>query len=293
MEIHLHIGAHRTGTTSAQKLLESRSAQLRAAGVVFRGPSALRGWGLYDLLQRMTDARAPVDRIEAAQQVLRDWVTKFGPVRRVVISDENLSGTMLQNYTDAALYPDAEARFQALGQLLPAQPDVVCVTIRDLVGYWQSVFAHLAMLGKLDTFDAERLAKSPRKSWLPLVQGVRTAFPKARLKIMRYDSTVVERLVAELVGPGRAARLPTPKRSFGLALTDEIMASLHALPVGPGREALSLRLRETRDTADRAFSAAQARELDVAYSADWQALRAGGIAGAVLDPAPMAGDVTT
>lgn len=288
MEYYLHIGVHRTGTTSTQKLLKSSSAMLRAAGIACWGPSALRGWGLYDLIQRMTEAQVSAKRVEEARGILQDWVEESRPAMRIVISDENLSGSMMQNYVDAALYPGVEIRLRALSGLLSVQPDVVCVTIRDFVGYWQSAVAHLASRGKLETFDAERLMHSSGNSWLPFLRSVRIAFPEARLKIMRYDDTVVSRLVSELVGPSVAAVLPAPKRSFGLALTDETSAGLERLPVGLEREALALRLRETRDPPERTFSASQARELHAAYAADWQALRAGGIFGACLDPVALA-----
>ena len=288
MEYHLHIGVHRTGTTATQKLLDSSSAQLQAAGVAFRGPAALRGWGLYDLIQRMTEGQVAAKRVEEACGMFRNWVEEARPATRLVISDENLSGDMMQNHVEAALYPGAENRLRALSGLLFVQPDVVCVTIRDFVGYWQSAAAHLASRGRLETFNAERLTQSLGTSWLPFLQSVRLAFPQARLKIMRYDATVVRRLVAELVGPSVAATLPAARRGFGLALTDEADASLQRLPAGPEREALALRLRETRDPPERRFSPSQARHLHAAYAADWQALRAGGISGAGLDPVALA-----
>jgi hypothetical protein len=288
LKYHLHIGVHRTGTTATQKLLDRSAVQLRAAGIAFRGPSALRGWGFFDVIQRMTDDQVSAKRIEVARAVFRDWVEESVPATRTVISDENLPGNMMQNYVAAALYPDVDVRLRALGALLAVQPDVVCVTIRDFAGYWQSTAAHLASRGKLETFDAERLTHSPGNSWLPFLQSIRNAFPDARLNILRYDDMVVSRLLRALVGPSAAASLPMPQRSFGLALSDEKVARLEALPFGREREALALQLRETRDPPERTFSDQQVRVLDAAYAADWRKLRAGGISGACLDPIALA-----
>lgn len=290
MECHLHIGAHRTGTTAMQKLLQGHSGLLAAAGVAFRGPSALRRSGLFDVIQRALHGQVPPKRHQAMRRLLQDWLDEARPASRIILSDENLSGTMLKNHVSGLLYPDAAARLAAFGALLPVQPDVVHVTIRDFVGYWQSVAAHLASRGKLVSFDAERLSQGAGPSWLPFLQGVRSAFPAASLRVMRYDDTVVSRLARALVGDEVGALLPAPWRSLSLALDDVATARIEALAPGPAREALAQTLRLHRDPPERVFLPDEARDLHAAYAADWQALRAGAVAGAWLDPVALAMD---
>lgn len=285
METHLHLGAHRTGTTAAQKLLQSRASQLRAAGVAYLGPLDLRGWGLYDLIQRMIDGRAAPDQVDGAREILAEALSGADPVRRAVISDENLAGSLIQNYATATLYPEAEARLKVLADLLPQAPDLVCFTVRDLAAYWQSAFAHLSLRSRADRFDAARLAHSPSTSWLPVLQAARSAFPKARITVFRHDEAVVPRLISTLVGTDLAATFPAPKRSFGLALSEELSASVASLPPGRERERAALRLRETRDGPERSFSPDEDRHLKDAYAADWSALRDGALTEAELDPA--------
>lgn len=284
MQYLLHLGVHRTGTTALQKLLHSRQELLNANGIGFWGPNDLRGWGLFNLLQGMVDGHTPVEEIAGATQVLTDCAVESGSMQRFIISDENLMGSLPTNYADASLYSDAEERLKALASLLPASPDLVLVTIRNPVPYWQSAFAHLSTRGRADRFDAERLASAGKSSWLAALQSIRNAFPQSRLRILGYDDTIVRRVLDDLVGPVLAARLPEPSRVFSLALPNWTRDILAASPKGPERAALSLQLRAERDQPDRVFPAEMAATLAAVYAQDWAALQAGAIAGASLDP---------
>lgn len=284
MKLHLHLGAHRTGTTATQKLLDHHPLLLRAGGVAYLGPDLLRGWGLYETLHRMAEERAESGQIEGTRDVLSEYFAEAGSATRIVMSDENLSDSLLQCYQTASLYPKAAANLSALAKLLPVQPDLVCFTIRDFVSFWQSAFAHLISRKRVRTFDADRLALASANSWLPALQGARAAFPKAQLRIFGYDSTIVRRLTRALVGEELAASLPEAKRTLGLALGQDSAAQLKSLPTGAERDRLSLALRADRDTPDRTFSVAQAQLLAQAYARDWSALTAGAVEGADLDP---------
>lgn len=280
VELHLHLGAHRTATTAVQRLLDGKSALLEREGVTFLGPRSLRGWGLYDVLQGMTDGRPMPGLAHEARRALSELAR---PARRVVLSDENLIGDMMRNHAEASLYADAPARLAALSRVLPAMPEQVVFTIRDPGVYWQSVFAHLASRDRLQAFEAERLSGSSHNSWLPVLAAIRAAFPASRLRVLGYDDSVTTRLAGALVGLALAGQLPPARRSCGLALGREAAASLDNVPAGPEREAMALRLRSGRDGPDRVFSAPQAAALAAGYAADWAALRAGVLPGAILD----------
>lgn len=289
MEFHLHLGAHRTGTTAAQKLLAQHPDLLRAGGVAYLGPDLLRGWGMYDTLHRMAEGRAETAQIDATRDVLSEYFAEAGPATRLVMSDENLTGNLLQCYQTASLYPDATANLVALSRLLPVQPNLVCFSIRDFAGYWQSAYAHLASRTRVRGFDADRLAQSSANTWLPVLHRAKAAFPEARLKVFGYDSLIVRRLTAALLGEELAAALPQAKRTFGLALDPNGTAQLKALPKGPERDRLSLALRADRDTPDRAFSTSQSALLAAAYARDWSALSAGAVDQASLDRGQISG----
>lgn len=284
MECRLHLGAHRTGTTSAQKLLETRHRKLREGGVVFLGPKELRGWGLFETLSKLMEGRADPHEAEAKRNVLADHINSGGAVKRLVISDENLTGSLHLNYDSASLYPEAAARLAALAEVLPLPPDVVCFTIRDFAGLWKSAHAHLAFRHKAGTFDADHLASSAGNTWLPVLQAIRATFPAARFRVLGYDETIVSRVVGTLVGPELAASLPKERRTFGLALNEDVAAQLKDILPGPERERLALELRSKRDLTERAFSSDQMQVLAQAYARDWDDLRAGAVAGAELDP---------
>jgi hypothetical protein len=251
--------------------------------MIFRGPSDMRGWGLFDAIQRSLDGKLPPQRREATRDHFQDWLDQARPAHRLILSDENLSGSMLQNHRAARLYPDADQRLRAFASLFPVQPDVIHVTLRDFVGYWQSVAAHLAQLGKLSHLDPQPLLQGTGASWLPFLQSIRRTFPTSNLRVMHYDDTVVSRLLCAMVGEEVAAMLPAPLTSFGLALDDPAKSRLEAMPPGPARDALAQTLRRDRDPPERLFQPKEAAALHAAYAADWQALRAGSVPGVWLD----------
>ncbi|MGL4280844.1 MAG: hypothetical protein ACRCS0_10795, partial [Albidovulum sp.] len=175
IEVVLHLGAHRTGTTALQRALGRQAKRLAAAGIVFWGPKVLRA-------EKVSGMLAAGDG-----GAFDGLLASVPPARRLILSDENMAGTMQRNWTEGRLYPEVSAQLRAVLGLLPVPPAAIHLTLRDFAGYWQSVFCHLRRVRGLSQFDAARLSASSGNSWLPALGALSAACPETPLHVARYD----------------------------------------------------------------------------------------------------------
>ncbi len=281
MDLTLHLGAHRTGTTALQLLLGRQSDRLAVAGIAFLGPRRLRGDVLAGQQRRWHRALAlgaATGPSPLAAECAREAAAGRG---RIVISDENLLGTMHVNLDTAELYPDAAARMAELALALPAQPSRIFLTLRDFAGYWRSAHAHRFLVRGEAAIDARRLTRSPGNAWLPVLRAVREAFPVSRLTVARHlgDPGFVPALATAMVGAAALDGAAPPRTTVNASLPADVLAALCAMPEGAerGRAAEATR-REGRAPVDP-FSAAQTRALTARFEAEWAAIRAGAVPG--------------
>ena len=229
--VSLHLGAHRTGTASVWSAFGRADAQLRARGVAIWGPDWIRGGVLHGvlgdpgrlerrnrLLARRTAGRLSLQRRDMAGQ----------GVRRLVLSDAALLGSLRENVLLARLYPSAGVRLRRLAAVLPGV-DRIGLTIRAPETFWASAFAHMMRVGFAppgrDTIHA---LTSARRGWRDVITDVIAAFPQAALRVAIHDESADD---------------PT---DFAAWLTDGPLPAVKALPfvnAAPGIEALHRQLR--------------------------------------------------
>lgn len=279
--ITVHIGVHRTGTTALQRLFQRHADRLAAAGIGFIGPATLRREDLAGELRAWTKARsaqqAPAPSPLAAEC---DRVVAAG-CRHVVISEENLPGTMGPNLARAELYPNAGARLADLSAALPATPACIFVTLRDFAGYWRSAHAHAVLAGDDDGFDAARFAGAPGNSWIPLLRAVRRALPDSRIMVARHraDRGFVPALAAAMVEPGALAGVARPWTTVNASLPADALEALRHMPRGPERARMAeAARREGRPPMDP-FSAAQTEALTARFEREWAEIGRGAVSG--------------
>ncbi|HQU67110.1 MAG TPA: hypothetical protein PLI43_02815 [Albidovulum sp.] len=265
LEIVLHIGVHRTGTTALQRSLGRQAKRLAAAGVVFWGPKVLREAKIAGILAAGEQA-VQAGQGDPGSRASDGFLTALPQAGRLILSDENMAGTMHRNWTQGTLYPEVSPQLRAVLSLLPARPVAIYLTVRDFAGYWQSAFSHLHRVRGVSLFDATRLSASPGNSWLPALRAVRAACPEAPLHVARYDRTAAHRVMAALVGAETARTLSPPLQG--------VNASRPA--GGDGIGAL--------------FSPDETERLDRAFEADWAEILRGVVPGVVVvaDEAPKA-----
>ena len=106
MDLILHVGAHRTATTSFHRFLARNEAVLKDAGIAFWGPKQTRSRLFANSL---SEAHA---RRRAGAIQLAEAEEKRSGVNTLIVSEPNLIGRQMENYRLATLYPQAEYRMQ-------------------------------------------------------------------------------------------------------------------------------------------------------------------------------------
>jgi len=200
VDIILHVGAHRTASTTLQRMMGASKRATDAAGVAYWGPKRTRS-GLFNGLGGITlprQRRRVLARIgfQAAQLAQ-------GGTRALWISEENLLGTMRRNIADLRLYPDAADKLAPLGVVLGDHPLTVAMAVRSYDSYWASVLAfRLTRGGAVPTPDLiDRLITQPRR-WRHVVASVAAAVPQARVVVWTHEAMadMPDRLVGHLTG---------------------------------------------------------------------------------------------
>ena len=185
MDVILHVGAHRTATTSFQTYLRANRAALSAQGTGFWGPWRTRN----GLLHGLADAPASGHQVERATGRLHlalEGARRHG-ADRLVVSDENMIGSARHNLRHLALYPAAGERLARLTRAFGPVRRVV-LQIRALDGWWASAIGFLVPRGE-DVPDAaalDRLAASPR-SWRHVIADLACACPEAEIRVTPFE----------------------------------------------------------------------------------------------------------
>ena len=273
MDLILHLGAHRTGTTALQKVLQARRRLLKLSGVQVLGPSALRSTG-WALPERGTG------------------------ISRAVLSDENLIGTMFGNFTSSALYPRAAVKLAELAERLPVAPREIFFAIRNYADYWVSAYSHQILIQKLPRLDAARLsASAERWGWSATLSAITRAFPEARLRVWRYgaEAGMIPGVMAEMIGIRLARRMPPPPERLNSSLSAAALAQFanvaeaeRALPEGKRLSAIAA-LRSIPGPAIDPFGPELRQRMNEAFEAEWQDLVRGALSGVeTFDPVASA-----
>ncbi|WP_299970716.1 hypothetical protein [uncultured Roseobacter sp.] len=247
----LHLGAHRTGTTSLQRFLRQNADVLKDADIRVLSPPDSRQGTFTDLVSR--------------------WVTcePSGPRTRLVVSEENVLGTMGHNISTGILYPNAKENLRSLAAVY--RPDVILLSVRELADYWTSAILYSLCRKEIRFPSASQLGRicEGARSWKNVVEDVQSVFPQARLVVREF-----------------AHLQDNPKRFLRVATQwqDLAEAKLNRQPrnAGPGEDAVISHLLDSGDfdglarlgrtRESRVFSDAQRQQMDAAYQSDLEAL---------------------
>lgn len=187
MDVILHVGAHRTGTTSFQQYMRGNSDVLRHRGVAFWGPERTRA-GLFDGLLSGRSARSQ----KPARAIGRVRLNCAGQIRRgtrnLIVSEENMIGSVRDNLRHTRLYRGLGERMARVNQAFDEQVGQVFLTIRSLERYWASAMAFAVPGGaKVPCRDAlDRIVTQPR-SWRGVITDLACAMPGAQILVVPFE----------------------------------------------------------------------------------------------------------
>lgn len=281
MDIILHLGAHRTATTSFQHVLRSLAPALASHGIGYWGPGRTRKGLLYGI------ADEPETAAQARRAMGRVRLNLNGAERRgartLLVSDENMMGTPRRCLRARSLYPDVGHRVARLHAAFAPVKRVV-LEIRSLEHWWASTMAYLVPRGGALPGAAQLEAISlATRSWRHVVDDLACACPESEILVMPFESFSGRPDLAFAAMTGQDWPFAVPRdtwlnRSPDLPqlrlLLDERGEDPGALHAGTGRW--------------MPFTETQAARLREAYMDDLFWLRAGadGLARLTEDPEP-------
>ncbi|MEX0312355.1 MAG: hypothetical protein AB3N17_19155 [Tateyamaria sp.] len=189
MKVVLHIGAHRTGTTSFQAYLRQNSPYLETERVGFWGPMRTRK-GLFAGIQPVPGlGRHAAKRARGRIALQLDRAQTRG-INTLIVSDENMLGTMRRNTRSHSLYQDVGERMARFAAAFDGRIDTVLLTVRALDHYWSSLCAYSVARGYAvpNCEKLSRIATSWR-SWRDVVADLACAVPEARVLVVPFERT--------------------------------------------------------------------------------------------------------
>jgi hypothetical protein len=187
MKIILHIGAHRTGTTSFQAYMRGHSDALGRDGIGFWGPARTRK-GLFSGIQP-----GPGITVEAARRARGRILLHLDKAERrglhsLVISDENMMGSTRLNLRTQSLYPDVGERLARYVAAFDGRIDAVALSVRALDHFWTSTAGYGVLRGhQVPTADHLDCIANRQRSWRDVVGDVSCAAPRAAIKVLPFE----------------------------------------------------------------------------------------------------------
>ena len=190
MDVILHVGAHRTGTTSLQHYLRGHSDALQARGIGVWGPPRTRG-GLFSGLLPGPGAAKGRDLRRRAEGRVRMQLanSRTKGVKTLIVSDENMIGTVRANLRSHALYPAIGERMARFNRAFDGALTRVLICPRSLELYWSSLIAYGIKRGHgaPDSFSLKRIALS-RRSWRDVITDLACALPDVEIHVLPFES---------------------------------------------------------------------------------------------------------
>ncbi len=194
LEVVLHIGAHRTGTTALQRRLSEQRAALQRQGIALWTPEITRS----HLFDGLTDGPevAPdttMRRLRRSTAIIAIEMERLNAdgFDRLLISEENILGSIRRNLRMQSLYPDLAHRLSRFSRVFGQSCRRIGLCIRPYDDYWSSALAYAIRAGAdvPDPLQLERLATQPR-GWRQVVSDVAHAFPRAEIVIWEFDRLI-------------------------------------------------------------------------------------------------------
>ncbi len=189
MKVILHIGAHRTGTTSFQAYVRRNLDFMRARRIGFWGPLRTRKGLFHGIQPKLGLGPRATLRARGRIMLQLDKAERNG-TKTLLVSDENMLGTMRRNMQSRMLYQDVGERMARYVAAFDGQIDTIVISTRALNHFWSSAAAFCVSRGHvaLQPDALVRVAFGPR-TWRDVIADVACAAPAARLVVVPFERT--------------------------------------------------------------------------------------------------------
>ena len=276
MDVILHLGAHRTGTTTFQAYLRRNRRALADLRIAVWEPDLLRNGFTTGLTGPDRPATpAQMRRAERSVGLIRletERLRRAG-ADRLLVSEENMIGSVRDNLARTALYPEVIPRLARFSPAFAARCSRVVIGIRSYDRFWASALAYALPNGVRlpDRARLDRLVTQPRR-WKQVITDIAATFPGAECMVVPFEAVAgqPEVQLAAMLGE------PVPRLA-------DARRWLHP---SPSRDMLRqvLRDRGERDAAQRIpggggpwqpFAPEHVAAMQAQYAGDLDWLRAG------------------
>lgn len=190
MDIILHIGAHRTGTTSFQNYVRGISNELVSLEVAFWGPDMTRKGLFPPVFEGGDDSVAEGARQQEMSPLKRQLDAAWlAGARRLIVSDENIMGGMRNNIRHAALYPQVGSRVAKFANAFGGNVSTILLSPRSLDLYWCSALAFSVKRG-VPVPDLQKRATIARsyRGWRDVIAEIARALPGVAVKVLPFEA---------------------------------------------------------------------------------------------------------
>ena len=192
LDIILHVGAHRTGSTSFQNMLRCTAPDLRKQGVAVWETKHTRDGrfaGLVCPKSQITDkTKSAAMKSTTHIQFELDRLDGDG-VKTLVVSEENMLGQMRCNLAAHELYPDARFCLGWFSDVFGDRVSRVVLAVRSQDAVWRSALSYglNAGLDLVAGTDFDALANAKRR-WRHVVSDMSRAFGSTKLAVWKFEA---------------------------------------------------------------------------------------------------------
>jgi hypothetical protein len=282
VQVYLHAGAHRTGTSSFQMCLDVNAALLRDAGydLAYPGRDGIPGG---KLRMKLPSPRHGLRKAKAFIGPARDEIDKRRQGRgRLILSEENIPGRML-HFTQGKFYPAKAIRARVLAEALPGPVAHLLYVVRPYDELFVSAYRKRAEDIPVDPFEQVIPGlMQVSEGWPELIEVFRETLAPAQMTVLAYPARGSSRsLLSRLLPDMAEGDLQEPGRNLNLSPTDaaleELQRRYHAGDALGKPELQEIMARHADNRADlglAAFPEAEKTALRARYATDLERLAA-------------------
>lgn len=189
MDVILHLGAHRTATTTFQHYMRDHMDVLADQGIGFWGRKRTRGKMFSGLFREGGSPEAMRAAARAQSRIgLNAAKAAQRGVQTLLVSDENILGTPMNNFKSKQLYPAAGERTARLVTAFEGQVRRIVLSVRSPELWWASAAAMTVLRGHPvpGKKRLKAIAAHPR-GWRDVITDLACAAPGAEIAVIPFE----------------------------------------------------------------------------------------------------------
>ncbi|WP_116869797.1 glycosyltransferase family 2 protein [Vibrio splendidus] len=190
--LFLHIGTHKTGTTTIQHSLRSNAEDLLEERILYIEAGKL-------IKKLRFSAKMPESELASIREEVVEQASTYSAAQAYVMSWEGFSGDYINAYENS--YNIAHNLHQALSPFFDIK---IIVYLRDQASFIESIFTQEVHAGSTTSFnDFKNTIDINKYYWSKLLNSYRSAFGDESVIVMKYEKSESNNLIigfSEIIG---------------------------------------------------------------------------------------------